>query len=270
MNKQPEFLQDDLRVFVVPVDILNVPDLTTHEKMVYVILRSFANPHKAEAFPSYETIARMGSMSRRHAINCVKRLVEKGLILKEERLDVTKNRKIRNTSNLYKLQTPKVVNTVHQGSEPDSPPLVNTVHQGSEYSSPDHNHLTDPSEQDHLNNSRDVVVVANQIESHLGKPIKSLRPLLNKWIEEYGEGYLIEKAKYIASKRPKVRNIIGAYRAAVTENYETTFAEVAATGELSNNKNHDRYEALYELFPDSSERAVGDRYQAFFNLFPDA
>ncbi len=249
MSNQSEFLQDDLRVFVVPVDILNVSDLTTHEKMVYVILRSFANPHKAEAFPSYETIARMGSMTRRHAINCVKQLVEKGLILKEERLDVTKNRKIRNTSNLYKLQTPKVVNTVHQGSEPDSPPLVNTVHQGSEYSSPDHNHLTDPSEQNQLNNNKDAVVA--QIESHLGESIKTLKPLLGKWIEKYGEDYLLEKAQYIGSKRGDIKNIIGAYRAAVEQDYDTALAEVAVTDEKSTSHSDDRYQAFYNLFPDA-------------------
>jgi len=138
-----EFLQDNLRVFVVPVDILEAEGLTTHEKLVYISLRSFANPHKAEAFPSYETIARLGSMTRRHAINCVNRLVELGYIKKEIRLDVSRNRKIRNTSNLYTLHNPKVVNTIHhaQSSEYDSPPLVNTVHPPSEYSSPKQNQL---------------------------------------------------------------------------------------------------------------------------------
>jgi hypothetical protein len=133
-----EFLQDNLRVFVVPVDILNVPDLTTHEKMVYIVLRLFANPHKPEAFPSYETIARLGSMTRRHAINCVKSLVEKGVLRKEMRFDVTKDRKIRNTSNLYTIQPPKVVNDIHHPSE---------------YSSPEHNQLTKPIRTKSMNNN---------------------------------------------------------------------------------------------------------------------
>jgi len=90
-----ELIQDGLRVFVVPVEILERDDLTTHEKMVYIVLRSYASPHEPKAFPSYATIAQKGSMSRRQAIRCVESLVEKGIIRKEMRMTVTKNREIK-------------------------------------------------------------------------------------------------------------------------------------------------------------------------------
>lgn len=139
-----EFIKDNLRVFVVPVDVLELEELSIYEKMVYIVLRSFCNPHKAEAFPSYETIAKMGSMSRRHAIRCVNSLIEKGLIKKEMRFDVTKNKQIRKTSNLYKLHTPKkrakeVVTHSHQGGDSQSPGVVTHSHQGSDSQSPEHN-----------------------------------------------------------------------------------------------------------------------------------
>lgn len=139
-----EFIKDDMRVFVVPVDVLELEELSIHEKMVYIVLRSFCNPHKAEAFPSYETIAKMGSMSRRHAIRCVKSLIEKGLIKKEMRFAVTKNKQIRKTSNLYKLQTPKkrvkgVATDIRQGGDSQSPGVVTHSHQGSDSQSPEHN-----------------------------------------------------------------------------------------------------------------------------------
>jgi hypothetical protein len=98
-----ELLQDNLRVFVVPVDIMDIPSLDIYEQMVYIVLRSFTNPREATAFPSYNTIAKLGRMSRRKAIDCVTSLVEKGLLKKEVRLDVTKNINITKKSNLYTL-----------------------------------------------------------------------------------------------------------------------------------------------------------------------
>lgn len=152
-----EFIKDDLRVFVVPVDVLELEELSIYEKMVYIVLRSFCNPHKPEAFPSYDTIAKMGSMSRRQAIYCVNSLMEKGLIKKERRYDVTKNRKIRHTSNLYTLQTPKkqrksdckekrgdsqspnLVHDMHHPSAQHAPGVVHDMHQGGAQHAPEHN-----------------------------------------------------------------------------------------------------------------------------------
>ncbi|OAB27861.1 helix-turn-helix domain-containing protein [Paenibacillus macquariensis] len=141
-TEKMEFIQDDgqLRVFIVPVDILDVPDLSSSEKLVYIVLRSYVNPTDPTAFPSYETIAKKASLSRRRVIDIVKSLEDKGLIKKETRLTVTKDRKIKNTSNLYTLVTPRK----KSASEIISPPLVKPLHQGSETIAPYHNHLKEP------------------------------------------------------------------------------------------------------------------------------
>lgn len=141
MSERREYIQDDgqLRVFIVPVDILDEPDLSSSEKLVYIVLRSYVNPTDPSAFPSYETIAKKASLSRRRVIDIVKSLEEKGLIKKEVRMTVTKDRKIKNTSNLYTLVTPK---RRQAASETISPPPVKPFHQGSETISPYHNHLT--------------------------------------------------------------------------------------------------------------------------------
>lgn len=97
---------------------------------------------------------------------------------------------------------------------------------------------------------KNVVVLTKKIESHLGKSINSLIPLLKKWIENYGEEYLLEKAQYVGSTRPKWQNIIGTYRNAVTENYDTVFTEVAVTSEKQHGQ-EDRYSKFYSLFSDT-------------------
>ena len=158
-----EFIQDDgqLRVFIVPVDILEVPDLSSSEKLIYIVLRSYVNPTDPTAFPSYETIAKKASLKRRRTIDIVKSLVEKGLIKKEARLDVSKNRKIRSTSNMYTLITPKkqpkapakvksktqlkVSQEDKKGSAIIAPPLVQPLHPPSAIIAPYHNHLKEPS-----------------------------------------------------------------------------------------------------------------------------
>jgi hypothetical protein len=244
-----EFLQDNLRVFVVPVDILNVPDLTTHEKMVYIVLRSFANPHKPEAFPSYETIAKLGSMTRRHAINCVKSLVEKGLLKKEMRFDVTKDRKIRNTSNLYKLQNPKVVNDIHHPSESDSPPLVNDIHQGSEYSSPEQNQLTKTirtksmnnngrkatkeskvTKQSQETNAQENVVVDPILSFAKQNNIRLIKQTLQKWRKKADDATIL---LYLAhAVRIQAKNVCAWVTTAIDEQFDlSSVSEIVATTE---------------------------------------
>jgi len=137
-----EFLQDDgqLRVFIVPVDIMDVPDLTIYEQMAYMVLRSYVNPTNPTAFPSYPTIAKRGRMSRSSAIRAIEGLIQKGLITKEIRLDVSKNRKIKNTSNRYTLITPP-----KQGSVSQKRGVVSDRNGGSVPQTPYHNHLKEPS-----------------------------------------------------------------------------------------------------------------------------
>ena len=96
---------------------------------------------------------------------------------------------------------------------------------------------------------QNTVKIKTKIESHLGRSIKSLLPVLPQWMEEYGEGYLLDKAEYISSKRASLKNIIGAFRTAVVENYDTSFVETAATNEHPKSDD-DRYATFYSLFPD--------------------
>lgn len=167
MNERREYIQDDgqLRVFIVPVDILDEPDLSSSEKLVYIVLRSYVNPTDPSAFPSYETIAKKASLSRRRVIDIVKSLEEKQLIKKEIRMTVTKDRKIKNTSNLYTLVTPK---RRVAASETISPPPVKPFHQGSEIISPYHNHLKEPL----LNNDDDNALTRDAINHLVFKEFK--------------------------------------------------------------------------------------------------
>lgn len=150
-----ETLKDTLRVFVVPTDIFKVEGLSTHDKLVYCIVRSFANSQTDTAFPSYATIADLGSMSRRQAIKCVTKLLEMGLLSKEAQFKVKKDEegkmKVRHTSNKYTIHTPEVVNTVHQvegeGGEYSSLGGERGA-LGGEYSSPENNYLKESFKKD--------------------------------------------------------------------------------------------------------------------------
>ncbi|WP_100523423.1 helix-turn-helix domain-containing protein [Mycobacteroides abscessus] len=212
-----EFLQDNLRVFVVPVDIMDIPDLDIYEQMVYIVLRSFANAREATAFPSYSTIAKLGRMSRRKAIDCVATLVAKGLLKKEVRLDVTKHRKIRNTSNLYTIETPKVVHSMHQGSAQHAPGVVHSMHQGSAQHAPEYNHLTKSLRTKSLNNNnRDqkpkknvVVESTNHLEDLLTSyGIKVNVATLEKWRKLENEDNILTAVKETLERRD-IKNVVG-------------------------------------------------------------
>lgn len=211
-----EFLQDNLRVFVVPVDIMDVPDLDIYEQMVYFVLRSFANAREATAFPSYNTIAKLGRMSRRKAINCVATLVEKGLLKKEVRLDVTKHRKIRNTSNLYTIESPKVVHSMHQGSAQHAPGVVHSMHQGGAQHAPEHNHLTKllRTKSFNKNNNKQtsekiVVDDPNNLERFLSSyNIKVNSTTLERWRSLESEENIIKAIKATLGRRD-IKNIVG-------------------------------------------------------------
>jgi predicted transcriptional regulator len=83
--------------------LMDREDLTIYEKTVYIVLARYVNGEN-KAFPSYETIAKKGSMAKVQAMRVVKSLIQKGLLKKESR----RNKKNKgSTSNLYTLLNPK-------------------------------------------------------------------------------------------------------------------------------------------------------------------
>src|SRR4030042_1727383 len=85
--------------FYLENDLLDREDLTIYEKTVYIVIARYVNGEN-KAFPSYETIAKKGSMSRSKAKYVVNSLVQKGLLKKKFRKRKDKNFY---TSNLYTL-----------------------------------------------------------------------------------------------------------------------------------------------------------------------
>jgi len=179
--EKKEFIQDDgqLRVFIVPVDIMDVPDLTIYEQMTYMVLRSYVNPTNPTAFPSYPTIAKRGRMSRSSAIRAVEGLVQKGLINKEIRLDVSKNRKIRNTSNMYTLITPKKPEPKRErGSVPQKRGVVSERNGGSVPQTPYHNHLKEPllNMIDCMGASAEIAAASESVSNDIYKTLQTEAP----------------------------------------------------------------------------------------------
>jgi len=88
--------------FYLENDLLDREDLSIYEKTVYIVIARYVNGEN-KAFPSYETIAKKGSMAKVQAKRVVKSLVEKGLLKKEAK----KNKDNKShTSNLYTLLNP--------------------------------------------------------------------------------------------------------------------------------------------------------------------
>src|SRR4030042_3446886 len=117
--------------FYLENDLLDRDDLTIYEKTVYIVIARYVNGEN-KAFPSYETIAKKGSMAKVQAKRVVKSLTQKGLLKKEVRK--TKDNK-GYTSNLYTLLNPKpkdksninkrgVVSDRYQGGVPQIPGVL--------------------------------------------------------------------------------------------------------------------------------------------------
>ena len=121
--------------FYLENDLLDREDLTTYEKMIYIVIARYVDKED-KAFPSVPTIAKKGSMSERQVQTIINSLVKKGLIKKESRINKYNKSK---TSNLYTLLSVKknqsdkdnkegVVHDMHHPGAHYSPPLVNDLH----------------------------------------------------------------------------------------------------------------------------------------------
>lgn len=111
--------------FQVPNDIFEI-GLDTYEMSVYFYLARLSN-NGSTAFPSYKTIGEKSGMSRRKAINVVKALEEKGLLVKATRT----SKESLNTSNIYEINP-----NVSKGGEQGALGVVHEVHQGSAQGAP--------------------------------------------------------------------------------------------------------------------------------------
>lgn len=179
-----ETMKDDLRVFVVPVEILDFPDIDIYEQTAYMVLRSFSNARDNSVFPSYETIAKLGRMSRRKAIYAVNGLVIKGLVEKEIRMSATKHGKIRNTSNLYTIKRPAhVMHDMHQSSAQSAPSPVHDMHPVSAQPAPE-NSLLKESFRKSLKENKDVSTSSQSVS--LFNVLTSFPTLVNKILERNG------------------------------------------------------------------------------------
>ena len=69
--------------FYLENDLLDREDLTIYEKTVYIVIARYVNGEN-KAFPSYETIAKKGSMAKVQAMWVVKSLTQKGLLKKNQ------------------------------------------------------------------------------------------------------------------------------------------------------------------------------------------
>ncbi len=254
-DKMAEFLQDNLRVFVVPVELMDFPDLDIYEQMIYMVLRSFCNPRNNSAFPKYATLAKLGRMSERKAIDAIKGLIEKGLIKKEIRLKVTNHRKVTNDSNLYTLVHPNEalshlgsqdvqgvqgapggVHDMHPPGAQRAPGGVHDMHPPGAQRAYEQNHLTKQNRIKSFNNNNKETISKQKIEQKKAtsvvvdllsqKGIKPTNATINKWFKLATEETLIA-AIHEATNRSDIKNIIG---------YITRMLEHGYTPQVTNSK----------------------------------
>ncbi len=109
--------------------VITDPELSTVQKMVFVALCHFANSRGESAYPSYATIARIASCSRRAAITAIGELLKRGYLSKASRANENGA-----TSNLYTIENKR---DIAPPSEPDALGVVNEVHWGGERGAPE-------------------------------------------------------------------------------------------------------------------------------------
>lgn len=80
--------------------IFSLPGLSSREKLVYLVLKSYAREQGSVVFPKNKTIASDASCSERQVIRITNRLVECGLLRKIERFNEKTGARIRNDYDL--------------------------------------------------------------------------------------------------------------------------------------------------------------------------
>ncbi|MCL6528293.1 MAG: helix-turn-helix domain-containing protein [Thermaceae bacterium] len=268
-------ISGDLRVFVVPADLLEA-DLDIYEKMVYVVLRAHCTPYESTAWPSYPRIARMASISIRKAKEVVQSLASKGLISVRAR-----HKGLARTSNEYTVHNVPahllerselpvasegdpgdraggVVHSVHDPrAQRARPPCtvcttpVHSVHDPRAQRAPEHNQENITIEHNHRTHTDGVCVeeeICERIRVRTGHEVrpKQIAPL----VRQYGADKVLAKVEVIAGLQP-LRSPVAALRAALREDWSLSRATSTASREIAASAERDpRYAAFYELFPE--------------------
>ena len=209
------------RVFTTPIAILEA-DLTIYEKMAYIAIARHANADGTGAYPSYNTIAKEGSMGRTSAIEAVKGLVEKGYLIKETRMD----KKGDPTSNMYTLldiPQPQVVRHTNYPSTPHEPQVVRHTNYPSTPHEPEVIPLKNPLEHIPITTQEHVVV---GIEFSINKGLEQIGAKvsdkeLKNWISKHGATYVLEKIEVVRESNSKTP--LRTLRAAIKENWEPNY-----------------------------------------------
>ena len=191
--------------FYLENELLDREDLTIYEKTVYIVIARYVNGYN-KAFPSYETIARKGSMAKVQAMRVVKSLTQKGLLKKEVRKN---NRNGGSTSNLYTLLNPKLNNKTEGVSDryPGGVPQISGV-----VSDRDPNNTS--IKKTNLNNVNKVSV------------------------ERFVENYREEKNGERTESKEDINDIRKKIRKSLEKNNEESIPEVNNPGENSNPENN--------------------------------
>lgn len=86
---------------IIENELIDCDQLTSHQKLIYMVLCRFANSETDKAFPSYSTIAKRAGCSRGQAVASVQGLVDNHLVLCEK--GGPKGR----TANIYTILPPE-------------------------------------------------------------------------------------------------------------------------------------------------------------------
>jgi len=257
--------------FYLENDLLDREDLTIYEKTVYIVIARYVNGEN-KAFPSYETIAKKGSMAKVQAMRVVKSLIQKGLLRKESRRN--KDNK-GSTSNLYTLLNPKPkdknnnnknrgVSDRYPGGVPQIPGVVSHRY-------PNNTNIKNTN-LNNVNRAGSEEIVGNSIGEMKGKAVENeedindIRRKIKESLEENGKCNLTEpkdpdrekeplesyagfKGKYSNNKRVEEYHVQGKYRSREKGLLAREIAE-----ELNDNHSRGAFRVTVDKIPEQQIR----------------
>lgn len=194
--------------FMSPNDIFDNERLDTKEKLVYLYLCRCSNNGSA-AFPSYSTIGKKCSFSRRSAIEAVNGLVGKGIVKRVPRGDESGSK-----SNVYRITARGADSAPGADISPPSadiaPGVVQILHPPSAESAPykelsiKNQSYKEPSKKD-MSGSPDASLLINVIDHLNGKMGSRYRWQTDSTAKAIGarwkEGYKLEDFKTVIDKK---------------------------------------------------------------------